>query len=64
MVKTSVDLNCGIKKMLAHAGEETGATIEVVRVVAWPVREPNDGALELCYWATAISSELDFELTQ
>ncbi|MGI9476781.1 MAG: M20/M25/M40 family metallo-hydrolase [Hyphomicrobiaceae bacterium] len=63
MAKKQEDLDRGIERMLAHAGEANDVTIEVTRGVTRPVWEPGDGTMALYGLAKEISGELGFDLT-
>ena len=62
MAKRQEDLDAGVAKMLAHAGEANDVVIEVTRGVTRPVWEPNDGTMKLYGIAREIASELGFEM--
>jgi glutamate carboxypeptidase len=62
MAKRQEDLDAGVQKMLAHAGEANDVVIEVTRGVTRPVWEPNDGTMKLYGIAREIAKELGFDM--
>ncbi len=62
MAKRQEDLDAGVEKMLAHAGEANDIVIEVTRGVTRPVWEPNEGTMKLYGIARGIAKELGFEM--
>lgn len=63
MAKRQVDLDRGVKRMLALSGEENDVTFEVTRGVTRPVWEPDEGTMALYDIARDICKELGFDLT-
>lgn len=62
MAKRQADLDAGVAKMLAHAGEANDVIIEVTRGVTRPVWEPNEGTMALYGIAREIAKELGFDM--
>lgn len=62
MAKRQEDLDAGVAKMLAHAGEANDVIIEVTRGVTRPVWEAGDGTMKLYGIAREIAKELGFEM--
>jgi glutamate carboxypeptidase len=62
MAKRQEDLDAGVEKMLAHAGDANDIVIEVTRGVTRPVWEPNEGTMKLYGVARGIAKELGFEM--
>ncbi len=64
MAKTQEDLDRGVERMLALAGETNGVEFEVSRGVTRPVWEPNQlGTMQLYEMARDLCKELGFDLT-
>ena len=62
MAKRQEDLDAGVAKMLAHAGEANDVIIEVTHGVTRPVWEAGDGTMKLYGIAREIAKELGFEM--
>ncbi len=62
MAKRQEDLDAGVEKMLAHAGEANDVIVEVTRGVTRPVWEPNDGTMKLYAIAREVARELGFDM--
>jgi len=62
MAKRQEDLDAGVEKMLAHAGEANDVIVEVTRGVTRPVWEPNDGTMALYGIAREAARELGFDM--
>ena len=62
MAKRQADLDAGVEKMLAHAGETNDVIVEVTRGVTRPVWEPNDGTMALYAIARDVAKELGFDM--
>ena len=62
MAKRQEDLDAGVAKMLAHAGEANDVIIEVTRGVTRPVWEAGEGTMKLYGIAREVAKELGFEL--
>lgn len=62
MAKRQEDLDAGVAKMLAHAGEANDVIVEVTRGVTRPVWEAGDGTMKLYGIAREIAKELGFEM--
>lgn len=62
MAKRQEDLDAGVEKMLAHAGEANDVIVEVTRGVTRPVWEPNDGTMALYGIAREVARELGFDM--
>ena len=62
MAKRQEDLDAGVAKMLAHAGEANDVIIEVTRGVTRPVWEAGDGTMKLYGIAREIAKDLGFEM--
>ncbi len=62
MAKRQEDLDAGVAKMLAHAGEANDVIIEVTHGVTRPVWEAGDGTMKLYGIAREVAKELGFEM--
>ena len=62
MAKRQEDLDAGVAKMLAHAGEANDVIVEVTRGVTRPVWEAGDGTMKLYGIAREVAKELGFEM--
>lgn len=62
MAKRQADLDGGIARMMAMAGEEGGVMLRVERGVTRPVWEPNSGCRALHARAQAVAGSLGFAL--
>ena len=62
MAKRQEDLDAGVAKMLAHAGEANDVIVEVTRGVTRPVWEAGEGTMKLYGIAREIAKELGFEM--
>jgi glutamate carboxypeptidase len=62
MAKRQEDLDAGVAKMLAHAGETNDVIIEVTRGVTRPVWEAGEGTMKLYGIAREVAKELGFEM--
>jgi glutamate carboxypeptidase len=62
MAKKQADLDDGVARMLALAGESNDVTFEVTRGITRPVWEPDAGTMALYDIAKGICSELGFDL--
>ena len=62
MAKRQEDLDRGVERMMAHAGEMNDVIIEVTRGVTRPVWEPNEGTMALYDLAKGLCAELGFDL--
>lgn len=63
MAKRQVDLDEGVRRMLALSGEENDVVTEVTRGVTRPVWEPDAGTMAVYEIAKQIAGEIGFELT-
>ncbi|MFD1508003.1 M20/M25/M40 family metallo-hydrolase [Lacimonas salitolerans] len=64
MAKTQKDLDDGVARMMALAGEENGVEFRITRGVTRPVWEPDHpGTMAMFEMAREIAAELGFELT-
>ena len=64
MAKRQEDLDRGVARMLALAGDANDVTTEVSRGVTRPVWEPNEGTMALYEIAKDVCTELGFTLGQ
>jgi glutamate carboxypeptidase len=62
MAKRQADLDRGVERMLALAGEENDITTEVWRTVTRPVWEPDDGTMALYEIAKGVAGDIGFDL--
>ncbi|WP_372674666.1 M20/M25/M40 family metallo-hydrolase [Aquicoccus sp.] len=64
MAKTQGDLDDGVARLMALAGEENGVSFEITRGVTRPVWEPDQpGTMAMFEIAKDLASDLGFELT-
>jgi glutamate carboxypeptidase len=62
MAKRQEDLDAGVARMLAHAGEANDVLVEVTRGVTRPVWEAGEGTMKLYGIAREVAKELGFEM--
>lgn len=62
MAKRQDDLDDGVRRMLALAGEENDVVFEVTRGVTRPVWEPDEGTMALYEIGKSVAAEIGFEL--